>query len=130
MGSNHDRRNYEENDEVRPGPDPSAYRNHSLLNESRSGARFQLDLSESSFILSDILLNQSQKRFCLLWAQINTLKILYFHVLRLCLVNRAEQQKKVPEVDSNLDAVGISFPVIVCLLKNDPGRVGCHRPSW
>src|SRR5205807_7545483 len=78
---------------------------------SRSHARIKLDLTECALVPTHILLQQSQQRFRLLWAQIDALEILDLDLSFGLLLQRAENQKEIPDVDPHLHAIGIVLAV-------------------
>src|SRR5438309_4211578 len=78
---------------------------------SRSHPRIQLDLTECALVPADILLQQSQQRFRLLWTQINSLEILDLDLSFALLLQRAENQKEIPDVDPHLHAIGIVLAI-------------------
>src|SRR5579871_3049390 len=62
----------------------------------RGHAWVELDLAKRTFVAGYILLQQSQQRFCLLRAQINSLKASNLHLRLALLLQRAEHKEKVP----------------------------------
>ena len=101
-----------------------------LLNEAGTGARLQTDFSERAFILADVLLQDVEERLGLLRADVHALEILDVNVVRSGLVDVAEHEEEIPEVNPNLNAVGVAFAVIGSFFEDDPGLGRCHCPTW
>ncbi len=76
-----------------------------------SHARVQFDLTECRFVAGDVLLQKAEQGFGLLRAQIDALKIADFHVSLGLLLQCAEDEKKVPDIDAHLHAIGITLAV-------------------
>src|SRR5437763_1814427 len=90
-----------------------------LLHEAGAGSRLELDFTKCGLILRDVLLQYVQQRFSLLWAEINTLKIVDIHVIRRGLIDHTEQQQKIPKVNANLDAIRVALAVFGCVNQLD-----------
>src|ERR1039457_2040272 len=73
--------------------------------------RLKLDLAERGFVLVDVLLEDVEQRLGLLRAEVNSLEILDIDVIGRGLVDQAEEQEEVPEIYTDLDAVGVALPV-------------------
>jgi len=85
------------------------------MNRSNRSARIKLDLAERRLVVGHVLLQERHQRFGLLRAKINSLEVSQFH-LRLCaLLHGPKNQEEVPNIDSYLYAVRVSFAVIGCL---------------
>ena len=85
----------------------------SLVHRAGCGtSRIKLDLAECAFVVRHILVQDRRERLGLLRAQINSLKVSDFHLIFGLLLHGAEDEKKIPDVDPHLDAVGVGFPVI------------------
>ena len=77
---------------------------------SRPGIK--LDLTKRALVVRHVLLQNCRQRLGLLRAEINALKISHFHLIFGLLLHGAENQEKIPDIHSNLHAVGVGFPVI------------------
>jgi len=77
-----------------------------------SHPRIKFDLPERLLVARDVLLQKSQKRFRLLRAQVNSLKVTDFHVRLTLLLQGTEDQKKVPDIDAHLHTVGITLAIV------------------
>src|SRR5450755_3444360 len=74
--------------------------------------RIKLDLSEGALVASHILLQKSQQRLSLLWAQIDAFEILNLHMRLGLLLKCAENQKEVPDIHAHLHAVGVILAIV------------------
>src|SRR4029077_15965824 len=81
----------------------------------------QLDLAECAFVSGYILLQDGRQRFRLLWAQINALEIVDFHLGFALLLQSTEYQEEIPDVHPHLHAVGIVLAIVVRVLQCDVG---------
>src|ERR1700736_2195440 len=72
----------------------------------RSHARVKLNLPESAFVTRHVLLQKSEQCLSLLGAHINPLEILDLNVGLSLLLQCAEDQEEVPDIDPHLHAVG------------------------
>ena len=88
--------------------------------------RFQPDLAECSLILLQILLQQIEEGLCLLWTQIDALKVLNGNRLRRGLVNDAKEQEEVPKAHTHLNTVGITLAIVGGVRELESGR----RLAW
>lgn len=68
----------------------------------------QLYLAESVFILTHILLQDREKSLGLLGADVNALKIRNLDLSFALLLQRAEYQEEVPDVDPDLHTISIA----------------------
>lgn len=75
-------------------------------------ARIEFDLAESAFVACHVLLQESEQSFSLLRTEINTLKIPDIDLGLALLLQRAEDQEKVPDIDAHLHTVGIVLAVV------------------
>jgi hypothetical protein len=99
-----------------------------LLDEADSGLRLELDLAEGRLVLRDILLENVEERLGLLRTDVDTLKIMNLNVVGGRLINFAERQKEIPQVDPHLNAIGVIFAIVRGLHQLDPGSCGLsHR---
>src|SRR5580765_5226147 len=89
--------------------------------ESMHGARsclhagIEFDFAKSAFVVGDVLVKDCRQRLGLLRAQINPLKIADLYLILRLLLHSSKDEEKVPDVDADLNAVGIGFPVLVCV---------------
>jgi hypothetical protein len=77
----------------------------------RAHAWVELDFSEGALVTGHILLQKSQQRLSLLRAEVNALEVLDLDMALGLLLQRAENQKEVPDIDPHLHAVGVAFAV-------------------
>jgi hypothetical protein len=86
----------------------------SLVHRASAGlaARVKLDLAEGALVVGNVLLQDGGQRLGLLRAQINSLEISDLNLIFSLLLHGPEDEKKIPDVNSHLNAVGIGFPVI------------------
>src|SRR5579872_3974004 len=75
-------------------------------------ARVKLDFPEGAFIPGDILLQKTQQCLGLLRTQIDALEVFDLDMALGLLLQRAEDQEEVPDVDPHLHTVGIVFAVL------------------
>src|SRR5690349_2719519 len=95
------------------------------VHDARGGhVGIEFDLAERLFILLDVLAEDAHQRFRLLRAQVHTLKIMDFDFVLGGLGQGAEDKKKVPDVDADLDGVGITFAIILVIHELDIGLHG------
>src|SRR5579864_4707651 len=92
-----------------------------LLDDTAAPLRFQPDLAESGLVLVDVLLQHVQKRFGLLRADVDALKVLDGDVIGSSLVHTAEQKEEIPQVYAHLHAVRVAFTVIGRAIELDFG---------
>ena len=59
----------------------------------------------------------------MLRTDVHALKILDRDIIGGGLVHQSEEQEKIPEVDTDLDAVGVPFPIICGVVQLDLGRL-------
>src|SRR5256885_3168782 len=103
-------------------------RHAALLHDTSAGLRFELDLAECVFVLRYVLLQYVEQRLGLLGAYIDALKILDGDLVGSGLIDDAEEQKEIPQVDTDLHAVRVVFPVIGGVGQVDFRRLWRHRP--
>src|SRR5690242_19685405 len=84
-------------------------------------ARIEFDLAERVFVADNVLLQHTQQRFCLLWAEIDPLEIMNFDLRFGLLMKSAEGEEEVPNTDADLHAVGIAFAIGVGVDELDVG---------
>src|SRR5258708_26853370 len=84
---------------------------YGLLNGSWS-LRFECDFTEGGFILRNILIEHVGQGLGLLWAQVDSFKILNRDRVGSGLVHGSVEQKEVPQAHAHLHAVSIVFAVI------------------
>src|ERR1700739_2425491 len=77
----------------------------------RRHARIQFDLAKGAFVPGYILLQEAEQRLGLLRAQIDSLKVTDVDLGLCLLLQRAEDQEKIPYVDAHLHAVGIILAI-------------------
>src|SRR5579871_5132320 len=82
-----------------------------LLDDASGAGWLQLNFTEGGFVLRDVLLEDVQKGFRLLRADINSLKIMYSDGVGTGLIDPAEHQQEVPQIDADLHAVSVIFPI-------------------
>ena len=87
-----------------------------------SGVRVEVDLAEGVLVLGDVLLEYAKQGLGLLGTQVDSLKVANLDALGRGLVHRAEHQHEVPDVDADLNAVGIGFAVVVALNEIEPAE--------
>src|SRR6185369_6468383 len=87
----------------------------------RGDGGIKLDFPKGAFILLDILLQNRQQCLGLLWAEVDPLKVLYFHILRIQRLQASEHKQKVPNAHANLDGVGIAITVVRRIDQADIG---------
>jgi len=100
------------------------------LHEAGAGAGFEADFAERGLVLADVLLEDVQQCLGLLGAHVDALEVLDLHVFGRGLVERTEHEEKVPEVDADLDAVGVALTVVGSFFEHDAGLGLSHRPLW
>src|SRR5664279_4945998 len=83
--------------------------------------RIELNLAKGVFVVHQILLQDGMQCFGLLWAQVNALKVTHLHASFILLLKSAKHQKKVPDIDPYLDAVGVGLTIIRC-----SGQLNCR----
>lgn len=93
------------------------------LTGSGCHARIQLDLAKRAFVAIHILLQDGHQRLGLLRAQINALEVLYFDLGLALLLQRAEDQKKVPHTYPHLHAIGVVLAVTFGFDQFDIGLI-------
>src|SRR5271169_7116334 len=94
--------------------DPESRPPMDLMNGSAHGmhARIQLDLAEGGLVVRQVLLQDGVQRLGLLRAQIDALKIADFDLGFVLLLQGAEHQEEVPDIDPHLNAVGVVLAVV------------------
>jgi len=93
-----------------------------------SHAWIEFNLAKSAFITGHVLLQDGRQRLGLLRAQVDALKIQDFDLILGLLLERAEHQKKIPDIDSYLNAIGVALPVFRTIDQLDVGlRWNRHR---
>ncbi len=93
----------------------------------RPHSRIELYLSESRFISGDVLLQQSEQRFCLLGAEIDSLEISNLHLRFGLLLQGAEGEKEIPDVHAHLDAIRVILAIARVVGQFHVRLVGnCH----
>jgi hypothetical protein len=75
-------------------------------------ARVKFDFSEGGFVAGNILLQESEQGFRLLWAEVNALEVPDFDLSFALLLYGAKYEEKVPDIHSHLHAIGIGFPIV------------------
>src|SRR5258708_2805183 len=78
----------------------------------RAHSRIKLDLAEGAFVVGHILVQDGREGLRLLRTQVNTLKISHLNLIVCLLLHGPEHQKKVPDIDPYLHAVGISLAIV------------------
>src|SRR5262245_37945265 len=81
----------------------------SLYRTGGAGPGVELDLAKGALVLGDVLLQDVEQGLGLLGAQVDALKSLDIDGVRAVLVDEAEFQVEVPEVDAHLNAVGVAL---------------------
>jgi len=89
----------------------------------RGHAGIELDLAEGAFVSGDILLQNGHERFGLLRAQIDALKVADLDLGLGWLLHGAEDKEEIPDVDADLNAVGVVFAIIRSMAELDVGLV-------
>jgi hypothetical protein len=84
-------------------------------------ARIKLDLTERAFVAGHVLLQDARQRLGLLRTQINALEIVDFYLGLTLLLQCAEDQEEIPDVDSYLHAVGIGLAIVGGVVQFDVG---------
>src|SRR5579862_5790326 len=111
---------------------PSGTR-ESLVDRTGAGpdTRIELDLAKGIFVVHQVLLQDGVQRLGLLRTQVHALKIAHVHASFVLLLQRPEHQKKVPDVDPHLHAIGVVLAVVgsvrqlKCRLRDGGlGRIG------
>src|SRR5215468_8325381 len=74
-------------------------------------ARIELYFTKRAFVVGYVLVKDRCQRLGLLRAQINALEIAHLDLILRLLLHGAEDEKKVPDVDPNLYAVGVSLAI-------------------
>jgi hypothetical protein len=74
--------------------------------------RVKFDFAECGLVSSDVLLQQSQQRLGLLRAQINSLEVANLDLSFVLLLDSAEGEEKIPDIDAHLHAIGVVLAVI------------------
>src|SRR2546423_6011795 len=87
----------------------------------RGHARVELDLAERLLIIGDVLLQDGVQRLRLLRAQVHALEVADLDLARRLLLQRAEDEKEVPNVHADLHAVGVALAVVLTLDQLDLG---------
>jgi len=72
----------------------------------------ELDLAERGLVSGDIMLQDAEQGFCLLWRKVDSLEILDLDLGFGLLLHSSENKEEVPHVDSDLDAVGVVLTII------------------
>src|SRR5579884_2502526 len=83
-----------------------------LLDGRACNARFQPNFAESGLVLRQVLRQHVGKRLGLLRADIDALEVVDLHVLRRGLVHSAEHKEEIPQIDADLNAVGVALTVV------------------
>ena len=78
----------------------------------RTHPRVKLNFPESVFVTYNVLLQKTEQCLSLLGAQINALEVLDLNVGLGLLLQCAEDQEEVPDIDAHLHAVSVIFAVI------------------
>jgi hypothetical protein len=100
------------------------------LDAAAGRLRLKTNFTECRLILRNVLLEHVEKRLGLLRAHVNSLEVLYGYVIGGCLSNAAEQKQEVPQIHTDLDAVGVVLAVVGCIGELDLGTHGLrHMPS-
>src|SRR5690348_9908020 len=102
-------------------------------------ARVQLDLAERLFVIREVLLQDVEQRFGLLWAHVDSLKIRDLNLSLGLLLQGSENQEKIPNTGSDLHAVGIAVAVAggiddldirLCGHRHDPESLLVSLTPW
>ena len=78
----------------------------------RLHSRIKLDFAKRALVVGDILVEDRGERFCLLRAEIDSLKVFYLHLIFGRLLHGAEDEKKIPDTDAHLHTVSVGFTII------------------
>ena len=89
--------------------------------------RVKLDLAKSVLVLSEVLLQHSTKRLRLLRAEVDPLEVAYLNVFFRGLVDGAKQEEKIPDVDTDLNAVRVGFAIVWAGNEFYVGLIGLVR---
>jgi hypothetical protein len=89
----------------------------------------EFDLAKGVFILNDVLLKNREQRLRLLRTDVDSLKICDFDLRLALLLQGAEDQEEVPNVDADLHAVGVVLAVGRRIGQFDIGLRGHHGLS-
>jgi hypothetical protein len=99
-----------------------------MYRSGRSHPRIKFDFSERALVVADVLLQNRHQRFGLLRAEIDALKVMDFDLGLALLLHGPKDEEKIPDVDSDLNAIGIAFAIVGIIHQLNIGlrRVG-HR---
>src|SRR6266436_10341701 len=93
-------------------------------------AGVQFDFPEGAFVSGHVVLQNPQQRFGLLWAQIDALEVLNFHLGFTLLQQRSKDQEEIPDIDPNLHAVGVALSIVAGIAQFDVGLIWVgHRDA-
>jgi hypothetical protein len=82
---------------------------------STRSARLKFDFAERGLVAAHVLLQQRHERLGLLRAEIDALKIAQFYLGLRALLHGAKNEKEIPDIHPDLDAIGIGLAVVVGL---------------
>src|SRR5258705_12583462 len=91
----------------------------SSVHGSAGRAWVKLNLAKRSLVVGDVLLQKRHQRFRLLWAEVDSLKIAQLYLRLRTLLHGSEDEEKIPDIDTYLDAIGISLTVVGGVRKFD-----------
>jgi|SRR5581483_4846853 len=72
----------------------------------------EFDFPESAFVIADILLQNRCEGLGLLRTQVDALKVTHFYLIFCGLLHGAKDEKKVPDANPHLHAVGVRFTIV------------------
>jgi|ERR1700677_360344 hypothetical protein len=75
-------------------------------------AWIQLDFAEGCLVAVHVLLQESEQSLGLLRAEVDALKVPNLYLRFVLLLNRSENQEKIPDIHSHLHTVCVRFPII------------------
>lgn len=74
--------------------------------------RVELDFTEGVFVAGDVLLQESQQSLGLLRAEVDALKIANLYLALGLLLESAEGEEEIPDIDAHLHAVGVRLAIV------------------
>ena len=89
----------------------------------------EFDLAKGVFVLDNVLLKNRKQRLRLLRTDVDSLKICDFDLGLALLLQGAEDQEEVPDVDADLNAIGVVLAVGRRIGQFDIGLRGHHGLS-
>lgn len=90
---------------------------NSVHRAGRTHARVKFDLTERAFVPGDVLLQQSKQCLCLLRAQVDALEVANLDLGFGLLLQRAEDEKEIPDVHPHLHAIGVVLLVVGSIVE-------------